>query len=73
MQNKNKNIIMGANLRLSCLETRTSDRCLICIFQFQLLGFSGFSLYPLSFILYSPFKRDYNVSLMIGNNSSILN
>ena len=37
------------------LETGTSDRCLICIVQN--LRFSGFSLYPLAFFLYSPFKR----------------
>ena len=37
------------------LETGTSDRCLICIVQ--LLRFSGFSLYSLSFFLYSPFKH----------------
>ena len=37
------------------LETGTSDRCLIGIVQ--LLRFSGFSLYPLSFFLYSPFKE----------------
>ena len=36
------------------LETGTSDRCLICMVQ--LLRFSGFILYPLSFILYIPFK-----------------
>ena len=36
------------------LETGTSDRCLISIVQ--LLRFSGFRLYPLSFFLYSPFK-----------------
>ena len=36
------------------LETGTSDRCLIYILQ--RLRFSGFSLYPLSFFLYSPFK-----------------
>jgi len=36
------------------LETGTSDRCLIGIVQN--LRFSGFSLYPLSFFLYSPFK-----------------
>ena len=32
------------------LKTGTSDRTLIC------LRFSGFSLYPLSYFLYSPFK-----------------
>ena len=36
------------------LKTGTSDRCLIEIVQ--LLRFSGFSLYSLSFFLYSPFK-----------------
>ena len=36
------------------LETGTSDRRLICIVQN--LRFSGFSLYSLSFFLYSPFK-----------------
>ena len=36
------------------LETGTSDRRLIGIFQN--LRFSGFSLYPLSFFLYSPFN-----------------
>ena len=36
------------------LETGTSDRCLIGIVK--ILRFSGFSLYPLSFFLYSPFK-----------------
>ena len=36
------------------LETGTSDRCLICLNQ--LLSFSGFSLYPLWFFLYSPFN-----------------
>ena len=36
------------------LETGTSDRCLIYIIIN--LRFSGFSLYPLSFFLYSPFK-----------------
>ena len=36
------------------LETRTSDRCLKCIIL--RLRFSGFILYPLSFLLYSPFK-----------------
>ena len=39
------------------LETGTSDRCLICIVQN--LRFSGFSLYPLSLFLYSPFKSKY--------------
>ena len=34
------------------------DRCLICIVQ--LLRFSDFSLYPLSFFLYSPFKRPWS-------------
>ena len=37
------------------LKTGTSDRYLICIVQ--LLRFSGFSLYSLSFFLYSPFKK----------------
>ena len=41
------------------LETGTSDRCLIGIVQ--LLRFSGFSLYPLSFFLYSPFKQIYGL------------
>ena len=36
------------------LETGASDRCLICIVQN--LRLAGFSLYPLSFFLYSPFK-----------------
>ena len=36
------------------LKTWTTDRCLICIVQN--LRFSGFSLYPLLFFLYSPFK-----------------
>ena len=44
------------------LETRTSDRCLICIVQ--RLRFSGFSLYPLSFFLYSPFKVTFTVPLI---------
>ena len=35
-------------------ETRTSDRTLILLDQ--LLKFLGFSIYPLSFFLYSPFK-----------------
>ena len=39
------------------LETGTKDECLIGIVQ--LLRFSGFSLYPLSFFLNSPFKHDY--------------
>ena len=37
------------------LETGTSDRCLSGIVQ--LLRLTGFSLYPLSFFLYSPFDR----------------
>ena len=36
------------------LETGTSDRCLVCLNQQP--RFSGFSLYPLSFFLDSPFK-----------------
>ena len=40
------------------LETGTSDRSLICIVQ--RLRFSGFSLYPLSFFLYSPSKFQYS-------------
>ena len=38
------------------LETGTSDKCLIGILR--LLRFSGFILYPLSFFLYSPFKKN---------------
>ena len=41
------------------LETGTSDRCLIGIVQ--LPRFSGFSIYPLSFFLYSPFKQIYGL------------
>ena len=37
------------------LETKTSNRCLIGVSQ--RLRFSGFSLYPLSFFLYSHFKE----------------
>ena len=37
------------------LETGTSDKCLLGIVQ--LLRFLGFSLYPLLFFLYSPFKK----------------
>ena len=37
------------------LETGTSDRCFIYIVQ--LLRFSGFILYPHSFLLYSPFNN----------------
>ena len=37
------------------LETRTSDRCLKDIVQF-----SGFSLCPLLFFIYSPFIKEYN-------------
>jgi len=46
------------------LETGTSDRTLICLNQ--LLRFSDFSLYPLSFFLYSPFKfvNIFNMYLM---------
>ena len=43
------------------LETRTSDRCLIGIVQ--LLRFSGFSLYPLSFFLYT--KRNTSLDSKI--------
>ena len=39
-------------------ETGTSDRCLIGIVQ--LLRFSGFSLYSLSFFFYSPFKIPFS-------------
>jgi len=39
------------------LETGTSDRTLICLNQ--LLRFLGFSLYPLSFFLYSPFNSKF--------------
>ena len=38
------------------LETGTLERCLIGIVQ--LLRLSGFSRYPLSFFLYSPFKEE---------------
>ena len=38
------------------LETGTSDRTFVCLNQ--LLRFSGFSLYPLSFFLYSPFNTE---------------
>jgi len=37
------------------LKTGTSDRCLVGLNQ--LLKFQSFSLYPLSFFLYSPFKN----------------
>ena len=46
------------------LETGTSDRRLIGIVQ--LMRFSGFSLYSLSFFLYSPFKID-NLSHYVCN------
>ena len=48
------------------LETGTSDRCLIYIVQ--LLRFSGFSLYPLSFFPYSPFKY-IQTSMSIANHN----
>ena len=48
------------------LETGTSDRCIL-----QLLRFSGFSLYPLSFFLYSPFK--YNQKSMSIANHNLTN
>ena len=54
------------------LETGTSDRCLICIVQN--LRFSGFSLYPLSFFLYSPFKyisRQLTWADLIGSGSVV--
>ena len=40
---------------LVCIYIYCSDRCFICIVQ--CLRFSGFIPYPLSFFLYSPFKK----------------
>ena len=51
------------------LETGTSDKCLICIVQ--LLRFSGFSLYPISFFFYSPFK-EWQWTLYIIDHNYIL-
>ena len=56
-------IRFGILLTLLCqfLETGTSDKCPICIVQ--LLRFSGFILYPISFFIYSPFNETVNVIL----------
>ena len=51
------------------LETGTSDRCLIGIVQ--LLRFSGFTIYSLSFFLYSPFKSIFKSNrYLFSENSS---
>ena len=53
------------------LETGTSDICLIYIVQ--LLRFSGFSLYPLSFFLSSPVKDEgSNLNMMPGHMTDII-
>ena len=44
------------------LETETSDRYLICIVQ--CLRFSGVSLHPLPFFLYSPFNSNFDNALI---------
>ena len=51
------------------LVTGTSDRCLKGIFQ--RLRFSGFSLYPLSFFLYSPFKLLFSDILQTNYNKIV--
>ena len=51
------------------LQTGTSDKCLIGIVQ--LLRFSGFSLYPLSFFLYSPVKHFKNPFNFFNKNLKI--
>ena len=51
------------------LETGTSDRCLLGIVQ--LLRFSGFTLYSLSFFLYSPFQSIFKSNrYLFSENSS---
>ena len=51
------------------LETGTSDRTLLGLDQ--PLKFFGFSLYPISFVLYSPFKWHKFIFLKIRKKSLI--
>ena len=53
------------------LETGTSDRCLIGIVQ--LLRFSGFILYPLSFFLYCPSKINGCIDFSQFNSLALAN
>jgi len=50
------------------LETGTSDRCLLGIVQ--LLRFSGFTLYSLSFFLYSPFQSIFKSNCYVFSEKS---